>query len=333
MKIERAPAHPDGAPVIKAILEDEQGPILAPGMEVAPGYEVIAHLRRGKRLDVYDVWSTERVCRCIAKTITPDRLDEERARRKLVAEGELLCRFAHPYIVRAYEIATSIDGATPVVILETLTGRTLGRLLDDVDGGLHVTDAAWLGLHICSAVSYLHLNGVLHLDLKPDNVVCEQGRAKVIDLSIAGPPGPSRPGQGTYDYLSPEQARGENVTTATDVWGIGVTLFETLTGSVPFDDDEEDGDYDEDENGESEEGEESTYGSDDADSDDYPQAALRAPSVGEVRALPQPFVALVDACLEPVQTDRPSLTELMSSLAEAGGIDPRAPQDDASAEV
>lgn len=333
MKIEREPAHPERARAKETILEDEQGPILAPGTEMAPGYEVIAHLRRGKRLDVYDVWSTERVCRCIAKTITPDRLDEESARRKLVAEGELLCRFTHPNIVRAYEIATATDAATPVVIMETLTGRTLGRLLDDVDDGLDVTDAAWLGLHICSAVSYLHLNRVLHLDLKPDNVVCEQGRAKVIDLSIAGPPGPSRPGQGTYDYLSPEQARGENVTSATDVWGIGVTLFETLTGSVPFDDHDDDEDEDdEDENGESDEAEESTYDSD-GDSDDYPQAALRAPSIGEVRALPQPFVALVDACLEPAQTDRPGLAEIMSSLAEAGGIDPRAPQDDGSAEL
>ena len=62
----------------------ERGPVLEAGDLLAPGYEVIEHLRRGKRLDVYDDWSTERTCCCVAKTITPDRLDEDKARTKLI---------------------------------------------------------------------------------------------------------------------------------------------------------------------------------------------------------------------------------------------------------
>src|SRR5439155_1630685 len=87
------------------------------------------------------------------------------------------------------------------------------------------------GIHVCSAMHYLHRRaGFLHLDLKPSNIVCEQGHAKVIDFSIARRPGRGHKGAGTRQYLAPEQARGDLVTAATDVWGIGVVLFEVATG-------------------------------------------------------------------------------------------------------
>jgi serine/threonine protein kinase len=298
-------------------LKPEQGPILQPGEEVAPGYEVIAHLRRGKRLDVYDVWSVERACRCVAKTITPDRIGEERARVQLSAESELLLSLTHPNIVRAYEVVESSTGV-PVLILETLTGRTVSHIIDDFSDGMELEDVVWLGLHLCSAVAYLHRHGCLHLDVKPDNVISEAGRAKLIDLSISGKEGPSSAGAGTYDYLAPEQARGERVSPATDVWGIGITLYEALTGTVPFEPDD-DGDDDE-------EGSASDYAdaSDDFDPDSYPQATERAPLVITRREdIPAPFADVVDACLEPDPARRPSVEELAEKLARAWGLDPR----------
>ena len=280
----------------------ERGPALQPGEVIAPGYEVIEHLRRGKRLDVYDVWSVERTCRCIAKTITPDRLDEEKARIKLIDEAELLMSLTHPNVVRAYELVENAAG-TPDVI--------------------------WLGLHLCSAVAYLHKHGCLHLDVKPDNVISDGGRARLIDLSISGREGgPSAAGAGTYDYLAPEQARGDNVSAATDVWGIGITLYEALTGTVPFEpDDDGDEGGDEDAGSSSNDyGDSSDYtdASDDYDPDVYPQTTERAPSVATRRdGLPNTMVEIVDACLEPAQADRPSVEELAGGLARVSGLDPR----------
>ena len=296
---------------------DKQGPILQPGDEVAPGFEVIAHLRRGKRLDVYDVWSVERECRCIAKTITPDRLREDKARVKLVAEAELLLCLTHPNVVRAYEVVESATSGTPVLVLETLTGRTLSHIIDEFSDGMEIEDVVWLGLQLCSAIAYLHRHGCLHLDVKPDNVISEAGRAKLIDLSISGEKGFSAAGAGTYDYLAPEQARGERVSAATDVWGIGITLYEALTGTVPFEPDEE--------------GDGSSTTSDDTDASDdfdpgvYPQATERSPAVATRRDdLPAGVAAAIDACLEPEPGDRPTVGELAESLARAGGVDPRA---------
>jgi eukaryotic-like serine/threonine-protein kinase len=299
----------------------DRGPSLQPGDTVAPGYEVIDHIRRGKRLDVYDVWSLARSCRCIAKTITPDRLDEDKARTKLLGEAELLLSLTHPNIVRAYELVES-DVGVPVLILETLTGRTVSHLIDEFDDGMDMRDVAWLGIHLCSAISYLHRHGCLHLDVKPDNVISEGGRARLIDLSISGQEGASAAGAGTYDYLAPEQARGEDVSAATDVWGIGVTLFEALTGTVPFEPDEE-GNDDSDSEVFSDSSD-YTDASNDYDPDVYPQATERAPSIATRRTdLPSALVALIDSCLAPTPADRPRVGELAAGLARAAEVDPR----------
>ena len=77
--------------------------MLREGELLASGYEVIEHLARGRALDVYDAWSIERDCRCIAKVIRPDR-QGARVRRRLVREGELLLELAPPHLVRAYEL-------------------------------------------------------------------------------------------------------------------------------------------------------------------------------------------------------------------------------------
>ncbi|MEU6808740.1 serine/threonine-protein kinase [Streptomyces sp. NPDC046831] len=207
-------------------------PPLAPGTRPVPGYEILAHLTRTGWLDVYDAWSEERDCRCVIKVVRPDRRDERRLRERLLCEGRWLQAFTHPHLVRAYETFTSPE---PLVVLETLTGETLSHLLHRLPRRPAAADVALLGVQLCSAMHYLHGQGLLHLDLKPSNVVVDCGRAKVLDLSVARPPGPAPAGVGTVRYLSPEQARGGPLSAAADVWGIGVTLYEAACGEAPFD--------------------------------------------------------------------------------------------------
>jgi serine/threonine protein kinase len=273
----------------------------------APGYRTIELLRRGRDLDVYDVWSEERACRCVIKAVRPDRLDHDGAKRRLLEEGRLLQRLTHPHIVRAYEVG---DEPVPMVVMETLAGETLGHMIDR-EAVLSLSELAQLGLHLCSAIRYLHRHGVLHLDLKPSNVIAECGRARLIDLSVARPPGPAHAGIGTHYYLSPEQARGGDLGPPADVWGIGAVLFEAATGEPAFDDPDADSDDDED----------LDYAdsvSESLDQGEYPQLTGTARRIDELRPLPRELANLVAACLDPSPELRPSVDELMRRLERLG---------------
>ncbi|MGW7819464.1 protein kinase domain-containing protein [Streptomyces puniciscabiei] len=155
-------------------------------------------------------------------------------------------------------------------------------------------------MQVCSAVPYLHGRVLLHLDLKPTSMAVDRGHAKVLDLSVARPPGPAPAGMGTYGYLAPEQARGGPLTAAADVWGIGVTLYEVACGDVPVDrgsseDDPDDG-------GEGADGR-------------YPQLAGPAPPIASRRRrLPPALAAAVDACLRADPARRPTVGELAAAL-------------------
>jgi serine/threonine protein kinase len=261
------------------------------GERLAPGYRVIRHLARGKALDVYDVWSEQRHALCVAKAPRPDRIADAGIRRRLRREGRLLLQVTHPHIVRAYELAVR---PRPVLILESLTGATLGYMIDNRPRRLPPGDLVYLGLQLCSAVRYLHSLGVLHLDLKPDNIISENGLVKVIDLSVARPPGHARPGIGTRQYLSPEQARGGDLGPAADVWGIGAVLHAAATGQRAF------------------------YPLD--KTVQYPQLNTPAPPVRKLRRLPPALAQIIDDCLEYDAGDRPSpavLFDRLEALAEA----------------
>jgi serine/threonine protein kinase len=263
----------------------EGPPPLEGGETIAPDYEIIAHLHRSNNFDVYDAWSKERTCRCIAKTLIPDLVNDNKLVRGLLREGHLLKKLTHPHIVRAYE---TIREPRPILVLETLTGATLAYLIDTSQRRLPLKSIAHLGLHLCSAVHYLHHHGILHLDLKPSNIVSECRMAKILDLSIARPPGRGKKDAGTRNYMAPEQARGGSFSPATDVWGIGAVLFEAATGELPF------AAYD--------------------DESRYDQLERRAESVSAYRRVPAPFNDLVASCLEPDPALRPTVDELTKGL-------------------
>lgn len=260
-----------------------------PGKELLPGYEVVGLLSHGRRIDTYDVHSLERDCRCVVKMVRKDRLHEQHVRDALLLEGALLQSLTHPHLVRGYEV---LHEPVPAMVLETLGGATLDALIEDHP--LDPPDVAELGLQLVSVLGYLHRRGWLHLDVKPANIVVESSRAVLLDLSLVSRPGSGRPGAGTRGYLAPEQAVGENLSAATDVWGLGVTLLEGLTGELPF-------------------GDEATW---------HSRRRLRfigrtvpeEPTLGP--RVPPGFADLVRACLCVDSGARPSLLEVRDRLRE-----------------
>lgn len=249
-----------------------------------PGHVVLSHLNRGRDLDVWEVFSERRACVCVAKTLAPTA--GRGAKTRLLREGRLLRRLAHPHLVRGYEVHEN----PAAVVLETLDGATLSYVVRDLGHRLPPADLAHLGSHLASAIAYLHSEGWLHLDLKPSNVISDAGHAKVIDLSLARRPGRVPRGVGTSQYLSPEQARGELAGPAADVWGIGATLWAAATAKRPF-------------------GVPSPGAP-------YEQAGRRAASVRTHRRLPRALADAIDGCLEPEPQARPQVRELLEVLSD-----------------
>ena len=267
--------------------------VLAAGEEVAPGYVVEELLSRGQALDVYAVFSRRRLCSAVAKTVRPDRADVERVRERLLLEGHLLQTVAHPHLPRAFE---TVREPVPVVIVETLMGDTLeelvARLKIERARRLPSTDLAHLGRQLASALHHLHAEGYLHLDVRPANVMAHGGKATLIDLSIARPPGQVGAGFGTREQMAPEQARGGLVTAAADAWGLGGTLYAAATGAPPFR----------------------------ALPVGYEQLERTAVPVRRLRPRLHPeLAAVIDACLRPDPRDRPGIVEVHDRLGSVLG--------------
>jgi serine/threonine protein kinase len=254
------------------------------------GYRPLRLIRANGRIAVYDAWSESRACRCVAKIARAGAPRHER--RMLLQEGRLLLALAHPHIVRAYEVHTR---PRPFVVLEALPGETLSRVIERRRRGLPARDLAFLGIHLCSALQYLHRHGILHLDLKPSNVICQAGIARVIDLGLAKGPGRGRRGVGTPQYMAPEQVRGAAVSAATDVFSLGAVLYAAATRHAPF------------------------RSRDGVASD----GVRRAPRISR-RRLPPPLARTIERCLDPEPSDRPTVLEVLRELRLVAGLGGRA---------
>jgi eukaryotic-like serine/threonine-protein kinase len=260
------------------------GEPLQPGAPLSPQLTVTEHIRRGRHLDVYEAYDHTRFCHVLVKTARPELAESPSVRTQLRSEWSLLSRLAHPHIVKAYGFVSQ-DGGPPLLVLEVLTGATLRVILDEL-GRLRLPHLAALGEHLTSALRYVHAQGYLHLDVKPSNVISDAGVAKLLDFSLARPPGTYHRHIGTFLYSSPEQLAGEELSTATDVWGVGLVLFEALTGQNPFN----------------------------VRTDVLP-AELSAPRVRTLRRVPASVAHALDACLDQKTANRPTLADLSEVLS------------------
>jgi eukaryotic-like serine/threonine-protein kinase len=200
-------------------------------------YEVLSRIGAGGMADVY-LARDQLLGRQIAVKLLQHRFAEdqefvERFRREASSAAGL----SHPNIVSIFDRG-EWDG-TYYIAMEYLPGRSLKAIVRE-QGPLDPATAIDIVIQVLRAAGFAHRRGVIHRDLKPHNVILdEEGRAKVTDFGIAraGASDMTLTGSimGTAQYLSPEQAQGHAVSEASDVYAVGIVLYELLTGAVPFD--------------------------------------------------------------------------------------------------
>jgi eukaryotic-like serine/threonine-protein kinase len=213
------------------------------GEEIAPGRSAVHLLGGGRGHEAYLAWDDKLFSLVVAKILRPHLVDDQGARRQLAAEAGAYAELQHPVLPRSF--GAVLEGGRPHLVLEFLDGPRLSTLVRK-QGSLAVEQTLPLALQLCSALHYMTREGWVHLDVKPKNVVMG-APPRLIDLSIAR----TREGAGrtvgpigTDAYMAPEQCGGKGLGTmgpAADIWGLGVTVYEAVTGHVPFPASREDG--------------------------------------------------------------------------------------------
>ncbi len=202
-------------------------------------YKVIKEIGRGGMGAIY-LAEREDFQHRVALKVIKRGMDTDEIVRRFEQEREVLAALNHPNIARLLDGGTTDDGL-PFLVMEYVEGSPLTAYCDD--NALNVDERLTLFRKICSAVAYAHQNLIVHRDLKPSNILVDnEGEPKLLDFGIAKLLTPDRSGQTTEtgfrlltpEYASPEQIRGERVTTSSDVYSLGVLLYELLTGKKPY---------------------------------------------------------------------------------------------------
>jgi hypothetical protein len=248
---------------------------------------------------VWQAWD-ERLERDVAVKVIAIE-GEGRATQRAEREGRTAARLNHPGIVQLYELGA--DDEAVYLVSELVRGRTFAELLSG--GALSDRDVARIGIALCDALAHAHAKGVIHRDVKPQNVMvvaepaAGAGFAKLADFGVAhvADNDPlTRTGDvvGTLAYMAPEQAEGQRVTTAADVYALALTLYEGWTGTNPV-------------------------------KGRAPAATARnlgrpLPSLARQRRdLPLELCATIDEALDPLPERRPSLKVLRAALQQTAG--------------
>lgn len=254
--------------------------LLPPGARIGRNVTVLGTVDGGGKDPVYIAWHHRNWCPVACKVF--------RSHRRAEREAHVLRALSHPYTVRLLGLERP-----GLLLMEFVEGPTLSRLIDEARfRRLGVSDAVRVAIHLAAALQHIHERGYLHLDVKPANVlVTRGGRPILFDFGSARPIGGRRPSYvvGTDPYIAPEECRLEAVTPAADVFSLGVSLYEMLTGEYPF-------------------GKGSR-------ADPFPQTHARpVPARKHRSSLRGGLDDLLLACLSQAPSDRPSLSELIPRL-------------------
>ena len=210
---------------------------IQPGQTVAGKYRIVGKLGRGGMGVVYEAEDL-RLERKVALKFLPAALTADpEARERFVHEARTASGLDHPNICTIHDVDETEDGGL-YIAMACYPGETLKERISR--GSLAPTDAVRIAAEIAEGLTKAHEHGIVHRDIKPGNImVTTDGLAKILDFGLAKLAGEARltqPGTtvGTVAYMSPEQARGDEVDARTDLWSLGVILYEMASGTLPF---------------------------------------------------------------------------------------------------
>lgn len=205
------------------------------GMYINDRYEIIDKVGSGGMADVYKA-KCHRLNRYVAiKVLKSEYSSDKNFVSKFRNEAQSAAGLSHPNIVNVYDVGE--DNGLYYIVMELVEGITLKRFIER-KGHLEIKEAVGISIQIAQGMEAAHANHIIHRDIKPQNIIISrEGKVKVTDFGIAKAATSNTVTQnaiGSVHYLSPEQARGGYSDERSDIYSLGVTLYEMLTGRVPF---------------------------------------------------------------------------------------------------
>jgi len=206
------------------------------GQTLLGRYRIEEAIGRGGMAEVYKAWDDQRNYHVAIKVLREDLAEDREFDRRFRREAEALARLSHKNIVRFYGFER--EGYLVFIVMDYVEGTTLRRRIFNADGPLSADKVLSVVEQVVSALHYAHVQGVLHRDVKPGNIMIQpDGRVLVADFGIAKAADAATMTTvmpGTPAYMSPEQCRSELLDVRTDVYSLGVVVYEMLAGRRPF---------------------------------------------------------------------------------------------------
>ncbi|SFG36894.1 serine/threonine protein kinase [Desulfotomaculum arcticum] len=200
-------------------------------------YEIIEKIGGGGMAIVYKGKDTYLNRIVTIKILRPEFTSDEDFIKRFRREAQAVARLSHPNIVNIHDVGQ--EDAIHYLVMEYVRGDNLREIIRK-NGCLSPAEATRFAIQVCDALEHAHQNNIVHRDVKPHNIlVTEEGRAKLTDFGIAMEASAATITRtdtimGSVHYLSPEQARGETATARSDIYAVGILLYEMLTGSKPY---------------------------------------------------------------------------------------------------
>ena len=199
-------------------------------------YKIVSELGRGGMGIVYEAEDLNLERLVAIKVLPPQVVASESETARFRREAKAAAALNHPNIATVYDFGQTDEGQM-YIVMEYVRGETLSDRIKR--GPLTTDEAVRTAIEIAQGLGAAHDAGVVHRDVKPSNIIIDEGRAKILDFGLSKMAGAAvltktRSTIGTAAYMSPEQARSEDVNKESDIWSLGVVLYEMLTGKRPF---------------------------------------------------------------------------------------------------